>query len=199
MDACGGNPHQRVYHLEPGTGSGYGGLRTPCLTASFLALSRGVVPRGLWLDAQCEARGVAGGRGPRYSASWGTPCIIVPAGSCGEPLESRLAPLIPGRGGGGAARARPRGRGGLVTVQPGGHSEPAGQSGGAADEPRAREPPYCTLTLGPPSRLAGYQQAALGWIFNAGVYLRKSAAGTRFSSPSIHSTLHLGFLWGEHE
>lgn len=48
---------------------------------------------------------MAGRRGPRPSVSWWTPCIIVHAESCGELLEPGLAPLIPGRGGGGAAGA----------------------------------------------------------------------------------------------
>lgn len=129
---------------------GRGGLRSPWLTAASLALSRGLVSRGLRRDAGCEARGAGrlGGAGPGLGG----------AGSRG----GRPAPGS-GRGGGGVA-ARARGPGGPVTVRPGRPSEPARRRGATflRTHPPARGRRGAEGTGGP------------GRLFPSGLHPRKS-------------------------
>lgn len=109
---------------------------------------------------------MAGRRGPRRSASRGTPRVIVRAGGRGEPRGVLVGAARPGRGGGGAA-ARRRGLGGLVTVLRVSVRNRPPERGG--EEPAEREPPSCTLTRGAPAGLVRCEPAAGGGISGAGV------------------------------
>lgn len=106
VDARGGDPHQRVHRLEPGTGR-------PAARRRLSRFSRGLVPRGLRLDAPCEAsRGGGRGRGGAglgVRPRGGPRVLLLARGAAGVPGPGPRAQAAVGEGRPRGARRPPNG------------------------------------------------------------------------------------------